>query len=374
MLGRTAILIVALAALCVLAPQAWPQGRGTIGLTTPGYMKPIGQTTATLNFVNYSYGLGGVGGRTAYGGGGDILRSAISTPLGGGAVGIARSPMMDNPLGAGSALSKMIASPISSDLMKTMTLTPDVPTKTPLTPGVLTDPEAMGGGFSAFYKNQGLDKAAVGYLKTIHEDFGDDLKKQEQAITSLVPAEPSTYKTFLERGEAAFKDGRFSDALGEFRLANDIGGRDWVSLLSISHAYFAMQSNHASAHYLREAIKYFPELPLLPLDPRGFYGNKTRYADNLLALEGIVKDEPANADAAMLLAYYRWFDKNPQAAQSALSAAMQAAADVPDKTVAEAIDSLWRGMVATGKVSGNLGPDTRPAATQPATSSAPAPK
>jgi hypothetical protein len=194
----------------------------------------------------------------------------------------------------------------------------------------------------------------------------------DEPVTTLVPSEPSMYKLFMERGESAMRAGEFHRAFGEFQLANDIGGRDWMSLVSMTHARFAASaySYYSAAFYARQALKSLPELPLVPLKPKEFFGNKAKYSDNMVDLENRVDLYPYDPDASFLLAYFRWFESNPEAARNALSKSMSAALAADNVDKIESVVIFWRGMVASGKVSGVLEAPELPPMISPATQAA----
>ncbi|MDY6914393.1 MAG: hypothetical protein SVT52_08060 [Planctomycetota bacterium] len=202
--------------------------------------------------------------------------------------------------------------------------------------------------------------AASGYLEAVYAAAGSSLLKSDETITSLVPQGPGAYRTYMERGEAAFRTGDFAKAFDEFRLANSISWHNPESLLSLLHARLALDrySYARAAFYFREALRYLPELPLVPLQPKGFYGNRARYVDHLMRLEAYVRKHPNDSDAAMVLTYLHWFDNRTDSARQALAGAL-ASANNPDQI--EAIETFWDGMVASGKVSGKLLPEARPA-------------
>jgi tetratricopeptide (TPR) repeat protein len=166
----------------------------------------------------------------------------------------------------------------------------------------------------------------------------------------------------MAEGEKAFRAGDFRKAHNEFQSANCIGGKDPESLLSLAHAAFArsMFSYKEAALHLRRALKYLPELPLIPLQPGTFYGEEPegidRYVERITRLEKHTAKSPYDADALLLLAYFRWFEQDVEAARNALATALAAASKTKDSEQLEAINIFWDGMLASGKVTGELKP------------------
>jgi hypothetical protein len=219
-----------------------------------------------------------------------------------------------------------------------------------------TDPNNM------VSKEKGATGAVNAYLDALGGSDNRMKSGEDNAITTLVPSEdqPSKYRDFMLQGDLSFRRGDFVDAERQFRLANDIGGNDPESLLCMAHTQFAMArySYSSAAYYLRQALKFFPEMPLAPLRPKGFFGDPASYADRVMRLEDFA-NRTRDADAYLMLAYFRWYSDDTDAARNALAAALGFSSD-PETT--EAIETFWDGMTASGKVSGTLMPTTQPAA------------
>ncbi|MFA6133550.1 MAG: hypothetical protein WC869_05990 [Phycisphaerae bacterium] len=194
---------------------------------------------------------------------------------------------------------------------------------------------------------------------------------EQKAITSLAPGGNSNFSNLLRDGEKAFREGDLDTALSRFESANQLDRQNPEGLLSLVHIHFAMSrsSYFRASFYLMRTIKCVPELPLAPLNPAGFFNSPQQYSDALARLDGHVKAAPTDGEAWLVLAYFRWFDKNVNGAIEAISQARQQSSD-PD--VKEAVETFWRGMKASGKVSGELG-ESPVATTAPAPSSQPSP-
>jgi len=103
-----------------------------------------------------------------------------------------------------------------------------------------------------------------------------------------------------------------------------------------------------------------PELPTVNLRPREFYGNPSRYAKQMIALQELLEKDPADGGALLLLAYFRWFGQDVPATTQALSRALASATEAKDTHMVDAIQTFWDGMVSTGKVAGRLSPLAKP--------------
>ncbi len=342
------VLRVALAAVfvvCTIGPGSLPaQSRSRITLSTPGNLQTIGQSGASYNFNTYSYGLGTLA-KPSPGTGGAALRSTIGSALSFSL----RSSLASSRSSSGSTTGLIKPAPAGSRLY------------TPSGSAVQSPGGSGGVGKALLSGNRPILGAAHAYLEALGAgSMGGDANSK--AVSSLVPAEPSRYKDLLERGEEAFRDGRFTNARLQFQLANDIGGRDPESLLSLAHTAFALStvSYAKPANYISRALRYFPELPLVPLRPRDFYGDRITYAQHLQRLRKQVRSAPTDAEAHLVLAYFEWFGGRGEVAREYLATAARYAA-TPE--LAEAIDTFWAGMLASGKISGPLHPKTQPATT-----------
>lgn len=176
-----------------------------------------------------------------------------------------------------------------------------------------------------------------------------------EPIKSLVPTRPGMYHDYLADGEKAFREGSFAAAYARFQMANCIGFTDPESLLSMSHAQFAINCYPMAAYHLRQVLKVLPQLAQLRLQPRLFYGDSSIYVENIIRLEEAIKSHPDDTDAQLLLAYYTWFNQdNRDGAEKTKLALSRAMAASTSPGVIEAIETFYAGMAATGKVSGRL--------------------
>ena len=185
-------------------------------------------------------------------------------------------------------------------------------------------------------------------------------------IHSLVPVEPSIYQQRLERGDMAFRNGRYQHAVDEFQIADSIVRYSPESHLSLVHGLFALAEYHRASYHLRKALEYFPELPLAQLEIREFYGQDSRgdFDEHFGKLQKKTQGEHADTDALLVQAYIRYFDGQPDEAAASLRAARTRAALEEGEEVKEAIEIFWDGMVTAGRLSKSL-PTSQPTS-QPA--------
>jgi len=332
-----------IASVCVLAglsTLSLAQGRSRRGISVPGYLKDLGARGPSGTFRGYSFGVGSLQTPPASrSSAGNVLQSSIGS----------QSSFNLRPVSSGVGGSRLSGAPVVP-----------VPSMTggriyQPTDGLkgIGDVPAQAPGRSPIPSGSPL-MAASAYLHAIQMPTGHlRTAKQGQAVTSLVPPDAGLYKTYMQRGEDAMHDGNFAEAFAMFQMANDIEGKDPDSLVSLVHATFALakQSYYRSAYYLQKAVRYLPELPLVPLEPKGFFPTPDILAQKVALLEDHLAGSPRDAAGQFILAYFQWFGgQHAEAAQSLLRA--RSAATDPD--MIEAIETFWDGMVASGEVSGQL--------------------
>jgi hypothetical protein len=228
-----------------------------------------------------------------------------------------------------------------------------------------------GAGISSSLNNPSAFSLARVFVQDLERASKSLLKQRTEAITTLVPEQESVYRTYMLRGDKAFRQSNYREAYANFQIASDLGNRDPESLICLLHAEFALSTvNYAKpCYYLEQSLRYMPELPLTNLRPRGFYESQAKYAQQLQDLQDHVAKNADDHEATLILVYFRWFEqqRNVDEIKNLLSAALAAAEQKKDPLIIEAIETFWRGMVASGAASGQLvarnadSPQTTPA-------------
>ena len=393
------LLLPSVLCLALVPSRAAGQGRSRATLSNVGALRNLGQGSPTQSFRSFSYGLGslnaGSGGR-----GGGVLRSSIGQT----GFSVHRSGALSVSGSRGHSLG---SSSLSGQLRNSGLSVPrsglggptsglDLRVGSPLR-SIPIAPVAIGGSpppggaipmgaFADHGRSTGIgdapaeqDETALGsvrdLLRELEKAATSKLKNRSKPITSLVPTPASEYKDHMAKGDRAFRANNFHGAYTEFLIANDLGRalrspigseQDPESLICLAHTQFSLSrySYARAAYYLQLAIRHMPELPLANLRPRGFYGSANKYAEQMVALAEHLEKDPGDGEASLLLAYFRWFE-NPQdvpAARDALSKALTSAMQRKDSRLVDAIETFWRGMAETGKVSGKLPDASQPAA------------
>ena len=174
-------------------------------------------------------------------------------------------------------------------------------------------------------------------------------------IRSLAPETPGAFRRLMLQGEADFRRGRYAEASRQFRTALDINRDSPEAMLELLHTHLASSSEvyELPAYYLRLALQRLPELPLIDVHPKRFYGDPSVYVRDVQRIEQRVKEFPSDASTQFVLGYLKWRDKKYKEAEAALRAALTYGHSGDLK---EGVAVLWDGMVATGEVNGELTP------------------
>ncbi len=180
--------------------------------------------------------------------------------------------------------------------------------------------------------------------------------KKIKPISSFVPSEPSRYQKYMKQGDQAFRTERFAESSKSFDVAIAMGRYLPESHLSLVHAYFAMGRYHSAAYHLRRTLKYFPDLPMVSLRIRLFYGRTATFVAHVDKLRREIEESGADANLSLLLGYVRYFDGDEADAAKVLRRAWSAGKG--KQGTIEAIETFWSGMVAAGKVEAPLGGTT----------------
>lgn len=318
--GVGALVGVALLTLALTASAAMGQGRGSVRIQSPGGIRSPGHSSSTgvSQFRSFSYGAGQVGGG---GGGGNVLQSRVNTTMRSQLSSVVtrptRSPLVSNISSPNQAYSRSPAGtyppgggadPISA-------------TRTVHRYSVTTPPVPGGGPVGSMTAPTHTGPTGV-YLQALTHRQEPSVLAQDEPIRSLAPKRPSMLRTMIRDGEKAFRKGDYNEAVKKFNLAYTLDSKSPEAALSLFHAQFATSKvSYGSAGYLlSRTLRLLPELPLAPLDVRGFYGVEGDYDRHVGQLEQFVREHGGDPGAWLIVAYFRWFDGDTSGAEAALAA------------------------------------------------------
>jgi tetratricopeptide (TPR) repeat protein len=106
---------------------------------------------------------------------------------------------------------------------------------------------------------------------------------------------------YLTRGDQAFRDARYLDAVREYAKAVETSPDQGVMHLVLSDGLFATGDYHYSAYALRRALELDLTLVNSVLDKHSFYTDSTDCDKHIEALERYVGEHPKDDDARLLL-------------------------------------------------------------------------
>ncbi|MBI5362405.1 MAG: tetratricopeptide repeat protein [Planctomycetes bacterium] len=118
-------------------------------------------------------------------------------------------------------------------------------------------------------------------------------------------------KVWVDKGDAAWREGRYADAVYAYARAVDSSPDDGVYHLILADALFATGEYHYAAYSLRRALELDPDLLQTTLDKRNLYPDPTEFDKQLAVLEQYVADHPIDDEARLLLAANYLLSKKP---------------------------------------------------------------
>lgn len=355
MVSRNKLFWPCIIAVCLLPPRASGQARGRHVWHT-GQLRGI--RTIGGEFGSFASGLSGLTPSSGFAGS-EVLRSSL---LGAGAFQLQRGALDGGVLSGASGLSA--AGGMKGQSYGTVRLNLRLPD-----PGMTAAPRTFSQVETDSLMNVQPYLQAMGHKTTLQAGGS-------KPVTSFVPSEPNVYQEYMQRGDRAFREGRFVESDDAFELAVTFARYSPEAHLSKVHAKFALGRYNAAAYHLRKGVTYFPELPLARLRVRGFYGRSDQFVAHLERLRKAIDNSSADVHLRLVLAYFRYFDGAEAEAANALRVAYELNRQTRDqataKETAEAVQTFWDGMVAAGKASGSLAPTTRPTSARPEPSTRPA--
>ena len=211
--------------------------------------------------------------------------------------------------------------------------------------------------FSAGKRFMNPGQAYVACFKTDKADAKSDDEKVDKSkvVKTLAPDQEGLYRHMMLRGEDAFKRQQYQQAVSNFKQVAMLFDASPESMLSLMHSYFATadRSYEMPAYYLQKALVKLPELLLLDIHPKNFYGqqNVTVYVRDQVRLENFIRKNPENSDAHLIHAYLLWLEGDTKAFEKAIKTARKYTRNL--KKI-DALNTMWDSALITGKVKGKL--------------------
>lgn len=128
----------------------------------------------------------------------------------------------------------------------------------------------------------------------------------------------------LLAGDAAFREGRYSDAVRHYARAVECTPDRGSLWLILSDALFATGDYHYAAYALRRALELDPTLLETLVDKHGWYSDPTEFDRHIAWAEAYLRDHVLDEDARLILAANYLFAKRFASASDALESAFAA--------------------------------------------------
>jgi len=134
-------------------------------------------------------------------------------------------------------------------------------------------------------------------------------------------------KKHLDEGDAAFREGRYADAVHHYARALECSPNDAGLHLVLADALFATGDYHYCAWSLRRALELDPKALDTDVDKHEFYNDKAEFDRQLALAESYLEDHFLDDDARLVLAFnYHCARRHDEAAallESAFSTAVR---------------------------------------------------
>jgi hypothetical protein len=152
------------------------------------------------------------------------------------------------------------------------------------------------------------------------------LRTRGEKLTSLVPDTPGSFRSLMQAGDQAFRQGQYLQAARKYRQATRLERDSADALVALTFAELAQMDGYSvAALQLAKALDRYPDLLLAPLDPSALYGqdNTDHWQRHWTALERHLRSVPGDSDGHLLLGYLYWLGGNLDPARIHIEAAQR---------------------------------------------------
>ena len=127
-----------------------------------------------------------------------------------------------------------------------------------------------------------------------------------------------SHRDLLDRGLDLFRQGSYGQAARAFAAAAEKNHEDAASRIHAAQSLMAVGMYEQAMMHVRRAFELQPLLMQLPMDLASDYADRTDYRKQLGRLATHVEAHPQDREAAVLLAYERFFSADPRTASKAI--------------------------------------------------------
>jgi hypothetical protein len=149
------------------------------------------------------------------------------------------------------------------------------------------------------------DESEPVYVESVaaaEEPVGESVARYEQAPAQAPSALSIVAQRYLDLGDRAFREGRYTDAVQFYAKAVEFAPDEGALYLVLADALFAAGDYHYGAYAIRRALELDPALVDPQIDKHGFYPEPGVFDRQLATLEAFVAEHPADRDARLVLA------------------------------------------------------------------------
>ncbi len=165
----------------------------------------------------------------------------------------------------------------------------------------------------------------------------------EAAVTYRAETESAlsiAAQRYLELGDRAFREGRYTDAVQFYAKAVEFAPDQGALYLVLADALFAAGDYHYGAYAIRRALELDPALVETTVDKHSFYPDPAVFDQHLVVLERYLGEHPSDRDARLVLGLNYLFGARPADAVRTL----EAGAAAMDDAAAQRILQRARGL------------------------------
>jgi len=134
---------------------------------------------------------------------------------------------------------------------------------------------------------------------------------------------------YLELGDRAFREGRYTDAVQFYAKAVEFAPDQGALYLVLADALFAAGDYHYGAYAIRRALELDPSLIDTTVDKHGFYPDPGSFDQQLTTLERYLADHGTDRDARLVLGLNYLFASRPKDAVRTIELGTGAMVDDP---------------------------------------------
>jgi tetratricopeptide (TPR) repeat protein len=158
------------------------------------------------------------------------------------------------------------------------------------------------------------------------EPVGEAVAPSEPSGTIPAPAAAQSplsiaAQRYLELGDRAFREGRYTDAVQFYAKAVEFAPDQGALYLVLADALFAAGDYHYGAYSVRRALELDPALVESQVDKHSFYPDPAQFDAQLDQLERYIAEHPTDRDARLVLGLNYLFGGRPMDAERTLSGA-----------------------------------------------------